>query len=201
MKRLFLDIETLPAPEATADLVRGQFKKNPDRSATFEEFLRRTSLNPNFGQIFCIGYAFDDKPAVLLQGQEAKQLQKFWQLAADVDLFIGHSILEFDLPFIIKRSMVHRVKPTRTLSFARYHAEPIYDTKKEWDSWANVPATSLDMLAKILGYESSKQGIDGSQVYDFWLSGRHQEIYDYCKRDVELTRKIYRRLNFLPEAE
>ena len=59
----------------------------------------------------------------------------------------------------------------------------------------------LDELAKILGMESSKQdGIDGSAVYDLFLSGRHQEIADYNMRDVELTRAIYRRMNFLDET-
>lgn len=199
MKRLFLDIETLPAPTEQQELVRSQYQKNPDRSVLFEDYLRRTALNGNFGRVLCIGYAYDSDPAAIISGDEPEILRAFWSVAAPADLFIGHNILEFDLPFIIKRSIIQRVKPSRQLSFARYRSEPIYDTKKEWDNWSNVPATSLDTLAKLFGYPTSKQGIDGSQVYDFWLAGRQKEIEDYCRRDVELTRRIYRRLNFLPE--
>jgi predicted PolB exonuclease-like 3'-5' exonuclease len=200
MQRLFLDIETLPAPPELEPLVREQYARFNDRPTTFEEYHRRTALSGNFGRILCIGYAVNHESAEVLIGDESAQLRQFWQLAADFDQFIGHHILEFDLPFIIKRSIVHRVKPTKELSFSRHQSVPIFDTKKEWDSWSNTPATSLDTLAKLFGFQTSKQGIDGSQVYDFWQAGRFQEIYDYCKRDVELTRKIYHRLTF-SEAE
>lgn len=196
MKRMFLDIETLPAPAELEELVRQQYEKTPDRAQSFGEYFRRTSLNANFGQILCIGYAQDEQPANVLEGDEPEQLRRFWEIAREIDQFIGHNILEFDLPFIMKRSIIHRVHPSRGLSFARYRTEPVYDTKKEWDSWANVPATSLDTLAKLFGYETSKKGIDGSQVYDFWLAGKRAEIEDYCKRDVELARQIFHRLTF-----
>lgn len=196
MKRLYLDIETLPATPAFEPVVRELYEKIPDRSTTFDDYLRRTALSGNFGSILCIGYAIDDAPAEIFSGSEADQLGSFWEIAQSVDLFIGHNLLEFDLPFIVKRSMVHRLRPSLHLSFVRYRSNPIYDTKKEWDSWSNTPATSLDTLAKIFGYETSKQGIDGSQVYDFWKTGRLEEIYAYCQRDVELTRKIYKRLTF-----
>jgi predicted PolB exonuclease-like 3'-5' exonuclease len=46
--------------------------------------------------------------------------------------------------------------------------------------------------------KSSKEGgINGSHVYDFFLEGRHEEIADYCMRDVELVRDVYYRMNFL----
>jgi predicted PolB exonuclease-like 3'-5' exonuclease len=40
------------------------------------------------------------------------------------------------------------------------------------------------------------EGIDGSSIYDRFCAGCHQEIADYCMRDVELTREIYYRLTF-----
>ncbi|MEK7184045.1 MAG: ribonuclease H-like domain-containing protein, partial [Patescibacteria group bacterium] len=113
---------------------------------------------------------------------------------------VGHNALDFDLPFIYKRSIVHSVKPSLQLSFEKFQISPIFDTMRVWDQWS-TPATGLDQLARILGLESSKQGIDGSQVYDYYLAGRTDEIYSYCKRDVELTRAIHRRLVFAAEGE
>ena len=67
---------------------------------------------------------------------------------------------------------------------------------REWEKWSNS-FIKLDTLAKALNLQSSKEGgIDGSQVYDFYLKGKHKEIYEYCERDVQLTRKIYKRMIF-----
>nr|MDQ3818831.1 hypothetical protein [Acidobacteriota bacterium] len=40
------------------------------------------------------------------------------------------------------------------------------------------------------------EGLDGSHIYDCFCEGCHQEIADYCLRDVEITREIYYRLTF-----
>ena len=88
------------------------------------------------------------------------------------------------------------VRPSRTISFARYRSESVYDVMWEWEHWGNK-RISLDRLAQALGIESPKDGIDGSKVYDYYQEGRTSEIYDYCLRDVKATREIYRRMNFL----
>jgi predicted PolB exonuclease-like 3'-5' exonuclease len=52
-------------------------------------------------------------------------------------------------------------------------------------------------LARVLGLESSKQGgMDGSKVYDKFCAGCHDEIAEYCMRDVELVRQVYYRMMF-----
>jgi 3'-5' exonuclease len=131
---------------------------------------------------------------------EVRALQRFWEhlkyFDPRRDRIIGHNIYEFDLPFLYKRSIIQEVKPTVDLSFARYRAQPIYDTMKEWEKWGRG-AVSLDNLAKSLRLESSKKnGLDGSRVYDYYRAGRHREIADYCGRDVILVREIYKRLTF-----
>jgi 3'-5' exonuclease len=109
---------------------------------------------------------------------------------------IGHNIYDFDLLFLYKRSVVHRVRPYVTLSFARYRSQPIYDTMREWEKWGRS-MVSLDNLARALGLESSKAGgITGATVYDHYCAGEHIAIADYCMRDVELTRNIYYRMCF-----
>jgi predicted PolB exonuclease-like 3'-5' exonuclease len=67
----------------------------------------------------------------------------------------------------------------------------------EWDKWRwGGRHASLDALARVLGLPSSKQGMDGSRVYEEFCAGRHDEIACYCMRDVELVRRIYCRLTF-----
>jgi len=51
----------------------------------------------------------------------------------NVDRVVGHNIYDFDLKFILKRSIIHGVRPTVDRSFARYRKRPIFDTMYEWE--------------------------------------------------------------------
>lgn len=190
---IYVDLETLPGGEEIKPVIQEQYDRQPGRTASFEDYYRSTALNANFGRIFCIGYALNDEPAQTLVGNEAEQLTKFWEIAREADLFVGHAILNFDLPFLIKRSVILNVQPSRKFNITKNGMDNVFDTKKVWDIGAG-PAISLDVFAKIFNLPTSKIGIDGSRVYDFWLEGRYDEITRYCARDVELTRAIYLRL-------
>jgi predicted PolB exonuclease-like 3'-5' exonuclease len=132
---------------------------------------------------------------------EARTLRAFWKLLkcfnTKRDLIVGHNVFEFDLLFLYKRSIIQRVKPSVNLCFARYRSQPIFDTMHEWEKWKwSRKYASLDELARVLSLETSKQGIDGSQVYDKFCAGCHDEIARYCMRDVELVRQVYYRMVF-----
>ncbi len=202
MRKLYFDIETLPADKSNESLLRRVYekrvaKRGVERVGNFDEFLRTTSMDGGLGRIFCIGYAQDNEPTDALVGSEKDMLEKFWKLAGVADLVIGHNVFDFDLPFIYQRSVVHQVRPSSDLFPRRYSANVVYDTYHEWTKWhrEHKPG-SLDYLADVLGLPTSKQGIDGSQVYDYYLLGKKDEIIRYCQRDVELTRNIYKKLTF-----
>jgi hypothetical protein len=54
----------------------------------------------------------------------------------NIDRIVSHNIYDFDLKFILKRPVVHGVRPTVDLSFARYRNQPIFDTMYEWEWWS-----------------------------------------------------------------
>jgi hypothetical protein len=98
--------------------------------------------------------------------------------------------------FICQRSIIKRVAPTVNIPFARFRAKPISSVMWEFEHWRRH--ISLDQLAKVMGLESSKRsGLDGSRAYDYFLAGGHQEIADYCLRDVDMVREIFHRINFI----
>lgn len=213
MRKLFLDIETLPAAESDKETLRHLFdKKNPEfDQEKFDDFVQKTNFDGGFGRVLCIGYAVDDDAPKNFynENNEKETLRQFWELVSTISspksgyqgtdygiLFVGHNVMDFDLRFIYQRSMTLNVKPSADLSFVRYRNYPIYDTMKEWVKWANN-SVGLDYLAYALDVPSSKTGgIDGSQVADFFANGRVDEILEYCKRDVDTTRAIYRRMVF-----
>lgn len=208
MNKLFLDIETLPAGEESQSVLKLLHAKKAAKKLVvpedgekggedFEQYLLKTSFDGAFGRILCVGYALNNDPAEILYNgdDERETLRQFWELAGRADLFIGHNVMDFDLRFIYQRSIVNKVAPSKEISFARYRNYPIFDTMKEWVKWS-FGTVGLESLALALGIPSPKDGIDGSQVYDFYKKGKVDEILEYCKRDVDTTREVYKRITF-----
>ncbi len=194
MKTIFLDIETVPTPEALAEngLLDPQIQLNE------KEIIKRLSLSAVTARILCLGYTIEppqDAAIGVLYGEEKEILQRFWKLAADVGLFVGHNVLDFDLRFICQRSIIHRIKPSREIPFTRFRSAPVFDTMQEWAKWGRE-LVRLEVLARTLGLPSPKTELDGSKVYNYHKAGRDSEIYDYCKGDVESVRNVYRRMTF-----
>jgi predicted PolB exonuclease-like 3'-5' exonuclease len=194
MKIFFFDIETVPTEQSLQDngLLDSQIKLDE------AELLKKLSLSAATARILCLAYAVDppaDSPVTVLEGEEKAIIQNFWKLALDVNLFVGHNILDFDLRFIWQRSIIHQIKPPRDLPFTRFRNAPIFDTMQEWSKWGREHV-SLDTLSKALGIPSPKENLDGSKVYPYYRAGKLTEIYEYCKRDVDTARQVYRRLAF-----
>lgn len=231
MKRLIFDIETLPADEGSRESLKFLYEKRLEKKKAqkaalgetlteeeekngFEDFVAGTSFDGSFGRVLCIAYAINDEDIRILcnPDNEKKMIEDFWFVAGQCDLFVGHNVMDFDLRFILQRSVVLGVKPSwnrfqelgkkpwemgKYLSFARYQNLPIFDTMQEWTNWgSNQNKAGLEHLALALSIPTPKDGIDGSQVYAFYKAGKVKEICDYCVRDVEATRAVYKRMTF-----
>lgn len=198
---MFLDIETLPAQESKKDdlldIYQRKAAKAKKEMESFEEYLESTGLDGSFGRICCISYALDDGPVKTLSGDETEIVKSFWDIARQASLYVGHNLIDFDMRFILQRSVILGVKPTVELNFARYRSSPMYDVMYEWSRWNNQNKISLHALAKALGLKSSKEGgIEGKDVAQAFRDGRIEEICRYCEADVTLTREIYRKMTF-----
>ncbi|HXV78627.1 MAG TPA: ribonuclease H-like domain-containing protein [Candidatus Binatia bacterium] len=198
MKILFFDIETVPTEKALRDngLLESQLKLDE------AETTKKLSLSAATARILCLAYALEpplDSPVAVLGGEETDIIRGFWKLASETSLFVGHNLLDFDLRFIYQRSVIHQIKPSREIPFARYRNAPVFDTMHEWSKWGREHV-SLDLLAQTLGIPSPKESLDGSKVYPYFRAGRLAEICDYCIADVETVRQAYRRLTFATVA-
>ena len=199
MIKLFLDIETLPIPAEKHHILKElhAFMQKEGKDVDFEQMLANTSFDGGFGRIACISYAINDQAIKTLKGDEAQMLKDFWDVAKTASLFIGFNLMSFDLRFIYQRSIVLQVKPSIELNFARYRNSPIYDIMFERVKWDGRSSISLHRLAVVLGLPTSKDGaINGANVAKAFEDGRIDEICEYCEKDVELTRKIYKKMVF-----
>jgi 3'-5' exonuclease len=196
MKILFFDIETVPTDQSLqhAGLLEAQMQLDE------AEIIKRLSLSAATARILCLAYAVEppvDSSVTVLDGDETEIIRNFWKLATETNLFVGHNVLDFDLRFIYQRSVIHQIRPSREIPFARFQNSPIFDTMQEWSKWGREHV-SLDLLSKALGIPSPKECLDGSKVYPYYRAGKLAEICEYCKCDVDTVRQVYRRLTFAP---
>ncbi len=226
--RYFVDIESLPPPEDARQLlspakIRKLLRVNRDSTGaeeppcTEEEF-RQLALHAEYERVLSIGLIVEDDAHIIHRGvlgrerqsmrfhlDEARTLRAFWKLLSSFntsrDLIIAHNGLCFDLPFIVKRSLIHRIKPSVKLSFARYRTQPIYDTMQVWSNWDPRQYLPLADLAEVLKVGVNKtDGMDGSKVYDRFCAGRHQEIAEYNLNDVLVLRAVYYAMEYPEES-
>jgi len=235
IRRIFLDVESVPPPEELRPLIKptiirklcrknsiissnGQETEQQGTQVCTEEQYRLLSLHAEYGRVLAIGMIVEDgwnvihcgllgreRPSGRFHLDECRTLRSFWKLLGDFnvahDLVIGHNLMDFDLPFLYKRSRINRIHPSVLFSFARYRSAPIYDTMREWAHWNPQGALiSLGELADILKVGITKsEGMDGSRVYDEFLAGNHDRIAEYCLQDVQMVRAIFYRMVF-PEG-
>lgn len=218
MTYLYLDIETIPAQseEAKARIAANvkppaQMKK-AETIATWEkdqkaeavaEAISKTGLNGAYGHICCIGFAIDDEPveSYIMRGyssvEEGMVIGSFFATVAAsirnrVPMIIGHNVANFDIRFIIQRSIALGIRiPGWFPLNAKPWGNDVFDTQT---AWAGVKDTiSLDNLCAALGLPG-KGDIDGSMVGQMFADGRHDEIATYCRDDVERTRAVHRKM-------
>ena len=194
MKICFMDIETVPTDRSLEEngLLEAQLQLDEG------DVIKKLSLSAATAKILCLCYAIEPpvgSEVQVLEGEETEIITNFWKLAVDCNLFVGHNILDFDLRFIYQRSIIHQIKPSRELPFARFRSAPIFDTMHEWSKWGREHA-SLDLLSRTLSIPSPKESLDGSKVYPYYRAEKLADIVNYCKCDVDSVRQVYRRLTF-----
>ena len=225
MSTLPFDLETVPSQQAwvrqaIADNIKppGNIKKQESidkwmeekAPAAIDEALAKTSFNGGVGEIICIGYAFDDEPAVVngrkLEESEGDMLQNFADAIAvnmnsghtknDQYEWVGHYICGFDLHFLWQRMIVNGIKsPIEIPHTAKPWHSGVFDTCHEW-KMDTSGFGSLGDVCKILGIEQAPDDIKGSEVWGMIQAGNYEKVFEHCRLDVEDTRKVYNRIRF-----
>lgn len=179
------------------------WEKN-QKQAAVDEAVSKTVFDGGQGEIITFGCAFDDAPAYSIQRDDKmSEAELLTQVNESVfsqmdyqPLWIGHNICGFDLRYLWKRFIVNGITPAIKIPHdSKPWSNDVYDTMFEWAGTGN-DKKSMDFVCKALGIKG-KGDMDGSKVYQAWLDGEYKKIGDYCIDDVEKTREIYKRMNFL----
>jgi DNA polymerase III epsilon subunit-like protein len=134
-----------------------------------------------------------DKIYLYISGEEKKILAKFWEYITRFDDFITFNGRSFDCPFLMLRSAVLGIRPSRDLmAGTRFQTPHHVDLLEELTYHGTTRKFNLDFYCKSFGIESPKShGITGYDINDYFRAKRFNEIAEYCLGDVKATAQLY----------
>jgi hypothetical protein len=201
-----------------AEYLRTRFEEN--KGLTDDElYVEKAALSAEFSRIVCATFGRIEIQQDDILGETSKLTLKSYSSENELEIlrgihqvfdkfkgykFCGHNIKRFDVPVICKRLLINGfILPNELQIMEKKPWETSFiDTAEQWGFGAwQESFTSLDLLCTALGVESSKESIEGSDVTEYFWSGRLDEITKYCERDVVATTNCYLKLNGLPEVK
>jgi DNA polymerase elongation subunit (family B) len=220
MKTVVFDIETVSLPWLDLDpMMREKLTRYAE---DHDDFLRRKrggALSPYAGKVIVIGMMNPEsgRGFVWREGSgpraaelsadglfecvacdEKTMLGEFWAALGKYDRAVSFNGRSFDGPFLSVRSAVHGVPPSKNLSGYRYSIEShvdLFEILSFQGAIGRDQAPSLHGACIAFGVPSPKSAqMHGYVVEDLYRAGRLKEIADYCRRDVEATAELLRRL-------
>lgn len=130
---------------------------------------------------------------------EIEMLYNFWQGVKHYDEFVSFNGRAFDIPFLMIRSAIHRIKPTKNLISSRYLSSQQYNAKHIdiLDQLSFYGAMrrrgNLHLYCRAFGIKSPKaEGITGDDIGRLYKEGRYGDIARYNSRDLTATHELYK---------
>lgn len=213
MKRVIFDIETVGKEfDSLDETIQEYLLRWADTEEKEEEVKEKLGLYPITGEIVAIGLLDPDtmKGKVYFQapivdpflpfeedgiwyetGTEEEILRRFWDNIKDCDQIITFNGRGFDCPFILIRSALYKIKPSRDLMPNRYNSSHT-DLLDQLTFYGVTRKYSLDVWCRFFGIRSPKEeGISGVNLKELFQKGQYLEIARYCARDLIATKKLF----------
>jgi DNA polymerase elongation subunit (family B) len=184
------------------------------RKAMTDEAIRFTSLYPYTAKCIAIGI-FDvekEKSFVYYESESAKDgeewksedgkvqykgldekvmLESFWRITHAADQVITFNGRNFDLPFLMMRSAMLKVKVTKNFMSYRFGNEHI-DLLEQFTFYGITRKFNLDFYCNAFKIESPKTvEVSGMEVKNLYEAGRIKDIAVYCSKDIYATYQLY----------
>lgn len=203
--KIFIDIETIPSetmPSLDDIKVPANYKDeakiNAWKEANQIESWKKQALNSMQGSIICIGWSWNGESDTLVDPDDEESIinglmldiQKISIEIRSPLVFVGWNISTFDLPWIWRKSIQYNLPELRK-AIPKDNRLNYLDLMKVWAS-DYKDFVSLDSCAKFLSIPHETE--QGSSVFDWWQAGEIDKISEHCKRDIETTVEIYRRI-------
>ena len=227
MRKLIFDIETIgedfdKLDKTTQDVLTKWIKKESSNDDEYQEALKELKDELGFsaltGQIVAIGVLDyeKDEGVVYYQAPGAKEqeskkdnirfrpmdekemLENFWNGAKSYQEFISFNGRGFDVPFLMIRSAIHKIIPSKDLMHGRYLYQQLSNAKHIdlFDQLTFYGATrrkgGLHLWSRAFGIKSPKaQGVTGNDIGKLFKKKKFLDIAKYNVGDLIATKKLY----------
>ncbi|MFH1392177.1 MAG: ribonuclease H-like domain-containing protein [bacterium] len=223
MAKLIFDIETIgeafdELDETTQGVltrwIKKESKDDEEYQARLEDLKQGLGFSPLTGEIAAIGVLDYDKSqgAVLYQAPgeknkdieeektkfkqmtEKQMLENFWSGAKEYKELISFNGRAFDVPFLMIRSAIYKVKPSINLMPYRYAQNTNHIDLLDQLTFfgAMQKKGTLHLWCRAFGIKSPKiDGVSGDDVALLFKQKKYLDIAKYNSRDLEATKELY----------
>lgn len=228
MPKLVFDVETIgedfeKLDETTQESLTRWIKKESKEEGAYEvalaELKEGLGFSPLTGRVVAVGVldAEKDQGAVYYQhpgksGEESEEdgikfkvlsekeiLEKFWEVVQHSEEFITFNGRAFDVPFLMIRSAVYGIRPSKDLLSNRYLSLQKFGCKHVdlLDQLTFYGAVyrhkgNLHLWTRAFGIKSPKAGgVTGDDVGRLFREKKFLEIAQYNVGDLRATRELY----------
>ena len=221
MRKIVLDIETCAYPfeslsESQQEYLLRYAEKETDpgkKQEQTDQAIRYTSLYPLTAKCIAIGIYDIDKSKSFVYYEsdkseewssedeqvhykgltEPEMLKSFWKIVKVTDQVVTFNGRNFDIPFLMMRSAMLKVKPSKNLIKSRYDKKFHIDLLEQFTFYGLTRKFNLDFYCNAFGIESPKtKEISGMEVRNLYEAGRLKDIATYCSRDIYATYQLYK---------
>ncbi|MEA1926076.1 MAG: ribonuclease H-like domain-containing protein [Patescibacteria group bacterium] len=227
MPKIIFDIETAGEDFENIDKktqemmtwwIKRESKNDKEYQANLQNLREELGFSPLTGEIVSIGMLDYDtkKGAVYFQAPEKDVnefeedgikykpmdekdiIKNFWSIAEHASEFISFNGRAFDVPFILVRGAIHKIKPPKDLMSNRYLGSQKYGAKHidlldQLTFYGSVRKKgSLHMWTRVFKIKSPKEdGVDGSEIAGLFKEKEYAKIAKYNARDLFATRDLF----------
>jgi len=227
IKKLVFDIETIgedfegldaTTKDTLTRWIEKESQSKEEYTVRLDDLKDGLGFSPLTGEIVSIGVldVHEGKGGVYYQSPNKKQerfeedgitfealdevgiVKKFWEIARTYEMFITFNGRGFDVPFLMVRSAVHNIRPTKNLMAARYlyqqHAHALHiDLMDQLSFYGAVRRKGgLHLWARAFGIKSPKsEGVTGDDVSELFKKKKYLDIARYNVGDLHATKALY----------
>ncbi len=227
---LVFDIETIgedydgmddTSKEILARWIKKTSKTQEEYDLAIIDLKNNLGFSPLTGEIVAIGVYDSERDAGCVYFQAPKQkitdfkegniefkvknereiLEQFWKLAPKYNEFVTFNGKKFDIPFMLLRSAINQIKPTKHLMSNRYLNSQRFDAKHidlldelTFYGAAQIKGANLHMFCRAFKIDSPKaNGVEGDNVAELFKNGKYLEIARYNSWDIIATNKLFQK--------